>query len=823
MVFPSHFVSVYFRTRRRLAALAALCLAVVAAPWLTMAAEETPAAKPKSVAINEALQPGLSGLIPKAADLSEQLANIKRQMAAMPSYERIGPHLTDLEARVDILVEELETLKRGGRLNYERLVEFQQSIEAVNNSLADLGQPLLAGLRKIDQWRSDWRADLEYWRNWKVAAGEDSAMPMVQATFDNALRTIESALERVLLQMTPMMTAQKRVFDIQVRINGMFIEVESMIKAARGEFLHDFSPPMYTPTFFAQFGTWLLYDLTSGLKQFSVPKGEFFIRTGWVIGLQLFLSLAIALGIRRSGSILEGIGSLRFMRRNPYSVGCLIAASVCWNLYEPMPAIWRFLLMAIILTTTARLVSVIAASRRRTFLVYLVAVILLTTRLLVSIGLPSPLFRIYLVSIAVGLGVLCTRFLLRPLAVKRTRPYVAILVGTAMACAAVAVIEISGYSALSLHIFQSSLQTIFIVVLAWLMMRLVLGLLETAFRSAAAQRIPFLQTDTTLVIDRSAKVLNLIVLLLFSGAVLQTWRVFTTTVEPIYRILTFGITIGGTRITMSLILMAAACLYGALVASRILQFFLMRDVFSRRRVDPGIGISITRLLHYAFVLVGVFLALGTLGFELTNLTIIASALSVGIGFGLQTIVNNFVCGLILLFERPVKVGDTIQLGDQWATIHNIGLRATTIQTFDRADIVVPNSDLITNQVTNWTLVDRNMRIILSVGVAYLSDVPLVLQTLQECTRENRRILADPAPLIFFMGFGDNSLDFQLRVWIDDIDYMNVVRSELNQAIDRKFRERGIEIPFPQRDLHLRSVEPKVTSALAASSRTASLA
>jgi len=294
--------------------------------------------------------------------------------------------------------------------------------------------------------------------------------------------------------------------------------------------------------------------------------------------------------------------------------------------------------------------------------------------------------------------------------------------------------------------------------------------------------------------------------------------VFATSWDLIYQVLTFGVTVGKTRITLGLALAATACLYGALLVSRALQFFLMQNVFSRRRVDPGIGVSVSRLLHYAVILVGVLLALATLGFELTNLTIIASALSVGIGFGLQTIVNNFVCGLILLFERPVKVGDIIQLGNNWATIQDIGLRATTIQTFDRADIVVPNSDLITNQVTNWTLADRNMRIILSIGVAYGSDVPLVLQTLQECARENPRVLQNPAPLIFFMGFGDSSLDFQVRVWIEDIDYMIIVRSELNQAIDGKFRERGIEIPFPQRDLHLRSTVPPAPEALTGSTR-----
>jgi small-conductance mechanosensitive channel len=324
-----------------------------------------------------------------------------------------------------------------------------------------------------------------------------------------------------------------------------------------------------------------------------------------------------------------------------------------------------------------------------------------------------------------------------------------------------------------------------------------------------------LRTQATKLIDRTSKLLNLMILLLFSGAVLETWRVSTDSWELIHQVFAFGVTIGEARITLWLVLTAAACLYGAVIASRIVQFFMMRKLFTQFRVDPGIGQSVTRLMHYTIVLLGILLALATLGFELTNLTIIASALSVGIGFGLQTIVNNFVCGLILLFERPVKVGDIVQIGEEWATIRDIGLRATTLQTFNRSDIVVPNSDLITNQVTNWTLADRNMRLSLNVGVAYGSEVPLVLQTLEECTQGNRHILKDPAPSIFFMGFGDSSLDFQLRVWIENVDYINVVRSELNQEIDRLFRERRIEIPFPQRDLHLRSVDQAAANTLSA--------
>ena len=793
--------------RRWRSLLVFLFLCTMIAPAGGMAADASPAEKPESLETQPAIPTGLAELIPKAAALNERLARLTRQLAAMPNGNQIESQLYSLEAKVDALAMKMVETKQQDRLQYEGLLEFLGRIEAVNMNLVGFNEPLTAELRKIDQWRRDWQSESTYWQKWRFSVGKDLDLPMVQTAFDGAMQTITTARARILRQMQPMMAAQKQAFDIQVRIDEMRIELESMIKSTRGEFLHDISPPMYRPDFFSQFGSWLAYDLISGLAGASIPSREFFVRSSWVITLQIFLSVFIAYGIRRSETIREGTESLRFMRRRPHAVGWLIAAALCYSFYGQMPALWRLSMEAIILTTTARLMAQMVEDRRRVAMVYALVAIILATRLLLSIEFPPPLFRLFLVTIAAGLAILCVRFLWRPSTPRKSRISTAILAGMAAAGTAAALLEIAGYSALARHIFQSSLTTVFIVVLAWLAMQLVRGLLESTLRSRTVQKIPFLRTQTVTIIDRTAKLLNLFVLLLFCGAVLEAWRVFTTSWDLIYRLFTFGVTIGSTRVTVGLVLGAAACLYGALLASRLLQFFLMRDVYSRRWVDPGIGLSINRLLHYAIVLVGVLLALSTLGFELTNLTIIASALSVGIGFGLQTIVNNFVCGLILLFERPVKVGDIIQLGEQWATIRDIGLRATTIQTFDQSDIVVPNSDLITNQVTNWTLADRNMRLILSVGVAYGSDVTLVLNTLEECTRTNPRILKDPAPLIFFMGFGDSSLDFQLRVWIDDIDYMNVVRSELNREIDRQFREKGIEIPFPQRDLHFRSVAP----------------
>lgn len=206
------------------------------------------------------------------------------------------------------------------------------------------------------------------------------------------------------------------------------------------------------------------------------------------------------------------------------------------------------------------------------------------------------------------------------------------------------------------------------------------------------------------------------------------------------------------------------------------------------------------------MLVGFLFALSALGFEVTKITLMLSALGVGVGFGLQDIVSNFVSGLILLFERPVRVGDIIEIEGNWAEIKSIGLRATIVQTLDQADVVIPNADLVSKQVTNWTLTSRLVRLIIPVGVAYGSDVPLVMETLMACAREHDMVASFVSPQVLFTSFGESTLDFELRVWVTDADNRLTVKSDLHQEIDRRFRKAKIEIAFPQRDLHVRSLD-----------------
>jgi potassium efflux system protein len=204
--------------------------------------------------------------------------------------------------------------------------------------------------------------------------------------------------------------------------------------------------------------------------------------------------------------------------------------------------------------------------------------------------------------------------------------------------------------------------------------------------------------------------------------------------------------------------------------------------------------------------VGFLFAIAAAGVEMNKLAILLGALGVGIGFGLQNIFNNLVSGIILAFERPIQEGDIIEVGELWGTVKEIGIRASTVFTFDGAEVIVPNGNLISKELINWTLTNQQRRVEVTVGVKYGTDTEKVLAILRKVAAEHKEILKEPAPLALFTGFGESSLDFRLLFWIPKADNRFIIHSELNVAVNNALKEAGIEIPFPQHDLHVRSVD-----------------
>lgn len=236
-----------------------------------------------------------------------------------------------------------------------------------------------------------------------------------------------------------------------------------------------------------------------------------------------------------------------------------------------------------------------------------------------------------------------------------------------------------------------------------------------------------------------------------------------------------------------------------------LRYWLTSRLLTRTRLNVGARQAIGSITRYLFLFIGLLVILQTVGINLTTLNVIAGAVGIGIGFGLQNIASNFISGLIILFERPIKIGDRIEVGHIEGDVIEIGARSTRVLTNDNITVIVPNSKFITENVINWMYNDRKVRFRVPVSVAYGTDIRLVEKLLLEVAKANPDVLSDPAPVVRLIGFGDNALNFELRPWSTTLVHRKgKLLSSLNSAIYETFRAHGIEIPFPQRDLYIRS-------------------
>ncbi len=270
--------------------------------------------------------------------------------------------------------------------------------------------------------------------------------------------------------------------------------------------------------------------------------------------------------------------------------------------------------------------------------------------------------------------------------------------------------------------------------------------------------------------------------------------------------------VGDLELSLGDVAAFAVTIWLAFAISRFVRFVLEEEVLPRASLPRGVPFAVSTSARYVILLFGFLMAVAAAGIDMGRFALLIGALGVGIGIGLQDVVNNFVSGLILLFERPIQRGDTVEVSNLLGEVRRIGIRSSTIRTFDGAEVIVPNSKFVSQEFVNWTLSDKNRRIILPIGVAYGSDPEFVIRLLLEVVRSNDAILDEPEPTVLFTGFGDSSLDFEMRAWTGQSWQWRQIMSDLAVAVNRALAEANITIPFPQRDLHLRSVDPDLRKA-----------
>jgi potassium-dependent mechanosensitive channel len=297
--------------------------------------------------------------------------------------------------------------------------------------------------------------------------------------------------------------------------------------------------------------------------------------------------------------------------------------------------------------------------------------------------------------------------------------------------------------------------------------------------------------------------LDIVIIAVGVTILLLLWRFDWVEVKGWIQAAFFGFQFGNLRISLQSLLIALGVFALGLLLTRFVQRWFTGRVFAGRRSDTGLNESVRVGIGYLGFALAALAGISYLGVDFSNLAIIAGALSVGIGFGLQSIFNNFVSGLILLVERPIKIGDYIQVGGQEGTVKKISVRSTEIETIHRQSVIIPNATLITDPVVNWMHLDKSCRLDIPVGVDYGTDMELLRSTLLDVASKYRGVLKSPPPVVHFAGFGDSSLDFELRVFLRDVNQRIKSSSDLRFAILAALREAGISIPFPQRDIHIK--------------------
>jgi len=328
------------------------------------------------------------------------------------------------------------------------------------------------------------------------------------------------------------------------------------------------------------------------------------------------------------------------------------------------------------------------------------------------------------------------------------------------------------------------------------------GALSVVLRLPLLQRLHMVRQHHDLLEKRAYRLLVWLAVLAWAVRSLDRIGLLDPIVSVGGDILATKLERGSISVSIEDILAFGLTIWASYLLSRIIRYALQEEVYPRVRVSSGAAYASSRLLHYTVMALGFLVSLGVLGMDLTRVSVLAGALGVGIGFGLQSVVNNFVCGLILLFERPIHVGDTIEVGELLGEVRRIGFRASTVRTFQGSEIIVPNAQFITANVTNWTFSDRLRRIELPVGVNYASPPKQVIELLEGVGRSNPQVLNYPAPQCLFVGYGDSSINFELRAWTDQFADFAKIRSDLNSAIYDAVQAAGMSFPFPQREVRL---------------------
>jgi small-conductance mechanosensitive channel len=354
------------------------------------------------------------------------------------------------------------------------------------------------------------------------------------------------------------------------------------------------------------------------------------------------------------------------------------------------------------------------------------------------------------------------------------------------------------------HVLVSSMMMIIYFSFAIYVVALVLeGIVVLLIRRRSAQALNIVQTYASQMERNAIILIHLVLYFVWLRMVLKTFGVYQHVWDWFSKIVEYKLALGILEIGVGAVFSFIIILVVTFILARLVRIFLEMELFTRLRLPRGVPGVISMITRYTIIAFGFFLAISAIGVDLGKFGLLAGAMGVGLGFGLRNIIENFISGLILIFERPIQVGDTVEVGDVMGNVQQIGIRSSTVKTFDGSEVIVPNASLITNQVTNWTMSDCQRRLQLPVKVAFESNPHRVLELLLKVAREHPGVLQSPEPVAIFNGFGDNCLDFILKYWVSD--NIGQTKTEVALGVYDIINESGIDTPIPKGDFNLKII------------------
>jgi potassium-dependent mechanosensitive channel len=760
--------------------------------------------------VPDAGPPPLHEVVARARLVADSAVQAERLADRLGDAAAGAADLADAQRRLADLDLLLGSLLGSDYVRPERLSRVRDHALVEDQRLESVHTRVTERLTQLGEMRVRWTDRQRAWRSWQQSLQGDPDYALVAGEVDHALERSEAVLVRIRSSMTALLALQRDVEELRVRTEGVGAAVAAVRSGRRQALTQRAEPVLLSAEHRAQLRDEGLDGWRPAAKLRASAYLAFLRDHAGMLLFHLVLVALIALLAQRLQRSALPEGGWSGTLHAPWALGVLASSALALQRVTLAPPLWDVLLWALFAAAAAVLARGLFAARALRLTVYLLAAFYPLFLLLEVAGLPGPVFRLVIATVAaLALPVFAVHARRRSAAAAAAgsndpRRIWPLRVGAGM-WAVVLVTVTFGYDLLGrwvLHATLTSAAAAFMVVLIVALLR---GAIATLLRSETKH--PFLRRIGVRLAQRLVVLLQAVLVFGAVLVVLDVWELAPSPVVTWQRITGAGYTIGSLHITVGRVLLGIAAVYLTLVVSWLVRTFVQSEVYRRWDFDRGVGESINALVHYSLIIIGVMVALAILGVELQNFAIIAGALGIGIGFGLQNVVSNFAAGLILLFERPVRVGDTVVVGGEWGTIRKIGLRSTVMLTFDQSEMIVPNADLVSEKVVNWTLSTPVARIILPVGVAYGSSIARVLAILTESGTAHDAVLPDPPPQALFVGFGESSLDFELRVWVKQIRQRLEVRSVVLMEVERRFAEAGIEIPFPQRDLHVRSIDP----------------